>query len=166
MYMKWFSAILIIIIALVGVGWYFSPKGGVSNQPVESAQPSSTPTSETVTTTSPTTAPAKDMSDQVVVDTPKPNNVVSSPFTIVGKARGTWFFEASMPVSVFDSDGKLLWSGPAQAQGEWMTTDFVPFSVTANVGAYTGTSTVMIAKDNPSGLPEHDASYSFQVIVK
>lgn len=162
--MKWFSAIIIIILLLVGVGWYFSPKAEAPDNSNETLQPSTT-TSE-ITTTTPTTAPEKDMSDQIVVDTPKPKTTVNNPFVVSGKARGNWFFEASMPVSVFDADGKLLWSGPAQAGGEWMTTDFVPFSVMANVGTYTGTSTVVIAKDNPSGLPEHDASYSFEIVVR
>ena len=45
-----------------------------------------------------------------------------------------------------------------------MTTDFVPFSVTLTfVKPATATGTLVLQKDNPSGLPEHDASVEMPV---
>lgn len=84
------------------------------------------------------------------------NDVIASPFTARGEARGYWFFEASFPVRVFDEDGTELGVGIATAQSEWMTEEFVPFEVTVTFDAPSGQEgTVVFEKDNPSGLPEH-----------
>ena len=106
-------------------------------------------------------------SDHIVVDVPKPGDAIGKTFTVSGKARGTWFFEASFPVVLMDTSGNVLWQGPAQAEGEWMTEDFVPFSVTVTLtSSYTGSATLVLKRDNPSGLPEHDASVSFPIILQ
>lgn len=90
------------------------------------------------------------------VDSPKSGEKVTSPLTVTGKARGNWYFEASFPVRLFDANGQELAVVPAQAQGEWMTENFVPFSVTLNFPQpQTETGTLVLEKDNPSGLPEH-----------
>lgn len=100
------------------------------------------------------TPTAKD--DLIVVDTPLPNAVISSPLTISGRARGLWYFEASFPVKLFDNAGNLLGVMPAQAQGEWMTTEYVPFFLTLSFAtSSTATGMLVLEKDNPSGLPEN-----------
>lgn len=86
-------------------------------------------------------------------------------FTVTGEARGPWFFEGSFPVQVLDKDGTQLTIAPAQAEGEWATSEFVRFSVVLNVGDYSGPATLVLFKDNPSGLPENDASVSIPVDV-
>lgn len=83
------------------------------------------------------------------------NQVVKSPFAIKGEARGTWYFEASFPVKLLDANGNILVQAPAQAQGEWMTTDFVPFEITLTFAKpATATGVLVLEKDNPSGLPQ------------
>lgn len=97
-------------------------------------------------------------STMVRVTVPKPDAVVRSPLTVTGEARGNWYFEASFPVKILDANDKQLGVGIAQAQGEWMTTNFVPFSTTVNFSvSTTQMGTIVFQKDNPSGLPEHDA---------
>lgn len=92
----------------------------------------------------------------VKLTTPRPNTEVQSPLLVKGEARGNWYFEASFPVRLLDGNGKELIVVPAQAQGEWMTTEFVPFEVTLTFGTpETETGTLILEKDNPSGLPEH-----------
>ncbi|MEX2014127.1 MAG: Gmad2 immunoglobulin-like domain-containing protein, partial [Parcubacteria group bacterium] len=84
--------------------------------------------------------------------------------TVLGEARGNWYFEASFPVRVLDANGKELGRGIAQAEGEWMTTNFVPFRATVRFSPpTTETGTVVFQKDNPSGLPEHDAEVKVPV---
>ncbi len=85
---------------------------------------------------------------------------ISFPFTLTGEARGTWYFEASFPVRIEDGNGAVVLAVPAQAQGDWMTENFVPFKVELNPTSpiTTDEGTLVIVKDNPSGLPEHDAS--------
>ncbi len=105
--------------------------------------------------------------DLIVVDLPYPGAVTGKEFVVSGKARGTWYFEASFPVKVLDKDGKVLWQGPAQAQSEWMTENFVPFKVTAKVPqSYIGPATLVLMKDNPSGEPARDASISFPFTIE
>ena len=59
-----------------------------------------------------------------------PGQKISSPLVLTGEARGTWFFEASFPVVLTDWDGLIIAQGYAQADTNWMTTDFVPFKST------------------------------------
>lgn len=59
----------------------------------------------------------------IIVDSPAPNAVISSPLTVTGTARGTWYFEASFPVRLLDDLGNELAVAPAQAQGDWMTNE-------------------------------------------
>ena len=102
--------------------------------------------------------------DKLTIETPLANTVVTSPLTVKGQARGTWFFEASFPVKVLDADKKELGAGVAHAQGEWMTENFVPFEATIEFtkGAAKN-GFIIVAKDNPSGLPENDASFELPV---
>lgn len=105
--------------------------------------------------------------DMITVDLPFPGAVTGKHFSVIGKARGTWFFEASFPVEVLDKNGKVIAQGVAQAQGDWMTTEFVPFKADIKVpDSYTGEATLVLKKDNPSGLPEHDASISFPFTIE
>ena len=82
---------------------------------------------------------------------------VTFPFTLTGEARGSWYFEGSFPVRVEDGSGDNVVEHSAQAQGEWMTEDFVPFAaILSPSGAIPpGEATLVIEKANASGLPEH-----------
>ena len=84
------------------------------------------------------------------------NQAIESPLVIEGEARGSWFFEASFPIKLFDGSGALLGSTTAQAQGEWMTENFVPFSAKLEFSSpSTERGILVLEKDNPSGLPEN-----------
>ena len=91
---------------------------------------------------------------------------MKSPVTVKGKARGTWFFEASLPVLVTDSHNNVIASAAAQADGEWMTTEYVDFSVTIPFSTNQPFGFIVIKKDNPSGLPENDAQIKIPVTFK
>lgn len=102
------------------------------------------------------TGNAVEKQNLIRVKTPKPNDKVESPLAVEGEARGYWFFEASFPVRLFDAAGKELAVGIAQAQDEWMTENFVPFKTTLTFQKpLTDRGTLVLEKDNPSGLPEH-----------
>jgi hypothetical protein len=108
-------------------------------------------------------------SDMIVLDAPRQRSVVSSPLTVSGRARGTWFFEGSFPVMLTNWDGLIIAEGVARAEGDWMTEDFVPFIVTLTFNLPEGgvgipdTGSLILKKDNPSGLPEHDAALEITV---
>lgn len=93
--------------------------------------------------------------DLIRVDAPKAGDLVTSPLRVTGEARGNWYFEASFPVTLKDANGKVLVAHYAQAEGEWMTTEFVPFLSTLEFAKpTTATGTLVLQNDNPSGLPE------------
>ncbi len=105
--------------------------------------------------------------EMIVIDSPLPDTVVTKDLVITGKARGQWFFEASFPIQVLDKDGTIIATGIGEAKGDWMTTEFVPFTATIKVpDSYTGTLTIVLNKDNPSDMRENDASISFSVKKK
>ncbi|KKW29900.1 MAG: hypothetical protein UY73_C0003G0012 [Parcubacteria group bacterium GW2011_GWA2_52_8] len=105
-----------------------------------------------------------EQNSNINVSSPQPNSVVSSPLIVTGEARGTWYFEASFPVKLYDANNNLLAQAPAQALSDWMTTDFVSFSVTLTFPTpSTQTGTLVLEKDNPSGLPQNDDSVSIPV---
>ncbi len=96
--------------------------------------------------------------DLVVLNTPRAGDKVSFPIELSGRARGPWFFEASFPAEILDGDGTSLGMGIMTAQGEWMTTEFVPFSGRVELTAMPKfpKGTLLLHKDNPSGEPQFD----------
>lgn len=92
----------------------------------------------------------------IQISTPRPNEVINSPVNIEGEARGSWFFEASFPIHLYDANNNLLGTAIAQAQSDWMTEGFVKFKATMYyVAESDGKGTLVLEKDNPSGLPEN-----------
>lgn len=106
--------------------------------------------------------------DLIRLDTPLWNQVIKSPLTIKGVARGSWFFEASFPVILTNWDGLIIAQGIAKTKSNWMTSDFVPFeaSLTFSVDkkAYSNKGTLILKKDNPSDLPKNDNTLEIPVI--
>ncbi|MFH1088657.1 MAG: hypothetical protein V1719_02340 [Patescibacteria group bacterium] len=91
--------------------------------------------------------------------------LIKSPLVLTGEARGYWFFEASFPVEIIDGNSNLLAQGLAQSHGDWMTEALVPFTVD-NLKfelPMTTTGTLILKKDNPSGLPANDASLTIPI---
>ncbi len=105
--------------------------------------------------------------NDIVVELPYPDAVTGKEFSVIGRARGFWFFEGSFPLEVLDENGKSIAVGYAQAEGEWMTTEFVPFKGEIKVPeSYIGKAVLVLKKDNPSGIPEKDASISFKFNIE
>ena len=103
--------------------------------------------------------------DLIRITNPRPNQTISSPLTVTGEARGNWFFEASFPIKLLDENGQQIAIAVAQAKGEWMTTDFVPFEATLEFSAANSKKgKLVLEKDNPSGLPEYDDSLIVPVV--
>lgn len=113
-------------------------------------------------------------SDLILVEYPKAGNKISSPLIVKGKARGTWYFEASFPIVIVDWDGKIIGEGHAEAIGDWMTEDFVPFKGVINytrpenmkAGTYSERGAVIFKNDNPSGDPAKDKAVEVPVIFE
>lgn len=106
--------------------------------------------------------------DFIRVELPYPGAVVGKEFVVMGEARGHWFFEGSFPLEVRSPSGDIIAGTYATAQGDWMTTDFVPFvsEMFDLPSAYRGPATLILRRDNPSDMPENDASISFPIVVE
>lgn len=111
---------------------------------------------------------SKRQASPVILDTPKENEKISSPLTVSGKARGNWFFEANLPLVLTNWDGLIIAEGYATAQEDWMTEDFVPFEGVIEFAKpeYGERGFLIVKKDNPSGLPEHDDAVEIMVFFE
>ena len=99
---------------------------------------------------------------RVRVSSPRPNAVVSSPLTVRGDARGSWYFEAIFSVRLVDGHGDEIATAAAQATDEWMTDTFVPFETSLSFQRpSTGAGVLVLERSNPSGL----ASSAAQVVI-
>ena len=92
------------------------------------------------------------------VNTPLPHTAIKSPLNISGQAVGSWYFEASAPVTLKNASGIVIASGHVTAQGDWMTTNFVPFTASLTFPPQPANSvgTLLLKNDNPSGDPTKD----------
>ncbi|PIP87015.1 hypothetical protein COW81_02430 [Candidatus Campbellbacteria bacterium CG22_combo_CG10-13_8_21_14_all_36_13] len=152
-----FYSVLVIFIGILVIFIFFGMQIGT---PIQTD-------SQDIATTTPSNP--KDKSDLIVLTYPLPEATVSSPLIITGQARGYWFFEATFPVILTDWDGLIIAEGYAEAildpndeTSTWMTEDFVPFKATLEYTVAPETLNVsnrgslILRKDNPSGLPEND----------
>ncbi len=103
-------------------------------------------------------------SDLIKLISPVPLGVLTTPLLLTGEARGNWYFEASFPIVLTNWDGLIIAEGFATANGDWMTEEFVPFTAILEFENpyeegqpdFMNNGTLILKKDNPSDLPEHD----------
>ncbi|MBI2278524.1 MAG: Gmad2 immunoglobulin-like domain-containing protein [Candidatus Brennerbacteria bacterium] len=108
-------------------------------------------------------------SNLIVVDAPRRGERISSPLIVTGRARGNWYFEASFPIEILDAEGNVIGQGYAETKNDWMTEEFVPFesiSIPFSPQAAESQGTLILRRDNPSGLPEHDDALEVPVIFE
>ena len=108
--------------------------------------------------------------DLIRLDSPRPNDTIESPLVVKGQARGYWFFEADFPVMLVDWDGRIIATGIARAQDEWMTKEFVPFEATLDFtvdpNVYSARGALILQRNNPSDLPQNDNALEIPIIFK
>ncbi|MGK7394054.1 MAG: Gmad2 immunoglobulin-like domain-containing protein [Candidatus Cyclobacteriaceae bacterium M3_2C_046] len=108
----------------------------------------------------------KQNAGQIKLEQPLPNKDISSPLTVKGKARGSWFFEGQFPVVLIDKDKNIIAEATAKARGKWMTDNFVPFEATLTYQNPPDDERgyLELKKSNPSGKPENSRTYSLPVL--
>ncbi len=105
--------------------------------------------------------------EMIHIDIPTLNATVSHEITVSGKASGNWFFECSFPIELQDKKGDVLVSTPGTTKEDCLTANLIPFSAKINVPeTFIGDAVLVLRRDNPSGLPQYDASISFPIIIK
>jgi hypothetical protein len=138
---------LILVLIILTVGGY-----------IYSTEPSSERTGSSEMERARIESQIAEKSDLIKVENIKIGEKVRSPLRITGQARGNWFFEASFPVVLVDGKNNVIVQSFATAKSEWMTSDFVPFEAEVEFIKPAGVKQgyLILKKDNPSGLPEHD----------
>ncbi|MBT3292883.1 hypothetical protein HN512_04980 [Candidatus Peregrinibacteria bacterium] len=105
--------------------------------------------------------------EDIHLDTPRPNESVGQRISILGEAKGTWFFEASFPVHVEDDRGNIIKEHYAETQDEWMTEEFVPFKANFELNIpYVGSGTLVIKKANPSDSAIGDQEIRVPILIE
>jgi hypothetical protein len=163
--MQYFGLLSLLVVVVV-MGWWIT-----SALPVQAPEESSpTVTEKELDPVIAAEIAAK--ADLIRLTTPTPQSIIDSPLTVSGVARGFWFFEASFPVVLTDWDGRIIAEHFATAEGEWMTEDFVPFSMTLEFENpykpgdpdFMRRGSLILMRDNPSGLPENDDALEIPVV--
>jgi hypothetical protein len=96
---------------------------------------------------------------------PAKNALVTSPVGVIGRVPGSWSFEAQFPVMLKNKDGAVIAQGTAHLLGPWTTGELVPFSAELTyTKSVAGTGTLVLEKDNPSGLATNEDSVSIPVL--
>lgn len=81
------------------------------------------------------TTPAAMKTDDgsIAISTPQNGAILVPPFTILGQAKGYWFNQGLFPVTIYDTDKKVVMKTYAIAQADWNQVDaMVPFKVTVD----------------------------------
>ena len=153
-------AVVLFIVLIVGFVVLFAVPGpkGSSVGPAQNLSSDSNESGEGSAAASSTIFTQAILDDTISVEAPLKNSHISSPLVIRGKARGSWYFEASAPVELRNASGAVIAQGHITAQGDWMTSDYVPFTATLTFTAQpTGsTGTLILKNDNPSGDPSRE----------
>jgi len=114
-------------------------------------------------TTSPT--PQAEILDGPVISSPSARSKIKSPLKVTGTVPAGWMFEGVFPVKILDSKQNVV----AQAQakevepGSWQNGNPVDFTTTLTFKAATGSGTLVLENDNPSGNPENIKTFEVPI---
>lgn len=104
-----------------------------------------------------------EMAGEIRVDNPLANEVLVSPVTISGEARGYRFAEGAFVVRLEDDEGFELAKTMARADTDWMTEDFVLFHTSLYFRSNgTADGVLIFEKANPLGIG-NSAALAFPV---
>ena len=92
-----------------------------------------------------------DGSNLIVVTFPIKDSEISSPLSIAGRARSSWFIDGSFPIVLVDSYKNVIAEGHATAQGDFTTTEFIKFAGNIQFNNYIkGSKGTLILKGSDS----------------
>jgi hypothetical protein len=101
---------------------------------------------------------------EIVVSIPAKNMPVTSPLTIEGMAKGTWYFEANLPVEIVDAQRRSLGKKFVTATKDWMSESLVPFAGQLEFQKPdTKTGYLIFKNDNPSGSKENEKTFEIPI---
>jgi len=100
----------------------------------------------------------------IIIISPKPNDIITSPLKIEGQAKGFWYFEAQFKAELYDEKQNFLGQTILKAQKDWMSEEFIPFSGELFFTQPTIQNGVLrFLSDNPSGLSQKQKIFELPV---
>jgi hypothetical protein len=101
-----------------------------------------------------------------VISSPSAGAKIVSPLKITGTVPPGWMFEGVFPIKIVDSKEKVLAQGQAKEKvaGSWQSGNPVDFEASLTFKNSSGTGTLVLENDNPSGLPENLKTFEVPVI--
>lgn len=150
----WSGILIVLFIVILGLTWALFAIPAPTTPPI------------TATSTSSVSTSTQPLSARVVVTSPIAGSSVPKVFTVAGSAPGPWYFEASFPIKVVDANNNFIGQGVGQALTDWMVVDNVSFLATVTTSGYSGPATLVLLRDNPSGMPENDDSVSIPIVIQ
>lgn len=121
-------------------------------------------TSTAIAASTDITASSTEKATLALIDEPQANTVVSSPLVVKGKAPGSWYFEASFPVTLLDDKGNKIATTAASAQSDPLTENLVPYAALLEFNTTSTSGYLLLNNDNPSGLPENSLSVKIPIL--
>lgn len=164
-----FVVILFVLAIVATYIWQHTQIDKLNQQVGDLNQQLKTTRTDNKQTTPPNTNPAQTnytslKSTTVNIYSPRGDEKIASPLAVIGEVPGSWSFEASFPIKILNSNGKVVAQTSAQILGNWMTDRLVPFSAKLPwTTQETGTGTLVLVKDNPSGIASNNDSVSVPV---
>lgn len=175
----WLWLVVVLVVIVVAFILYKEFMTPVVSQPGEevSATTSEESTENTQATTSENTetestegagGEQETANSNIHVSVPNPQATISGDELVISGEASGWYFEGSFGVVLKSQNGTVLAQVPATAQGDWMTTAFVPFEATIDLSgiSYTGPASLVFVKANPSGMPQNAASVTIPVVIQ
>lgn len=99
------------------------------------------------------------------ISSPSADMKVTSPLKITGVVPAGWMFEGVFPIKLVDSSKKLIVQGQAKEKvaGSWQSGKPVDFTATLTFKAATGSGTLILSNDNPSGIPANSKTFELPI---
>jgi hypothetical protein len=97
-----------------------------------------------------------------------PNQTISGIYKLKGEAQG-YMFEGSFPMVILTPTNEQVWQGTGEmnGQGNWMTTEPVPFHATIDTTKLqNGLYTLVLKQDDPSGENKNLKQLSVSFMIK
>lgn len=115
-------------------------------------------------TPTPITTPTPN-ANEPIVSSPSANMKVVSPLKVTGTVPTGWMFEGVFPIKLLDSNDKVLAQGQGKevTAGSWQSGKPVDFTATLVFKAATGSGTLVLSNDNPSGDPTKAQTFEVPV---
>ncbi|MDO9231272.1 MAG: hypothetical protein Q7U36_02180 [bacterium] len=180
-----FSVIIILAILVAGISFYLWRGIKVENSPTINIPKKNKivacteeakicPDGSAVSRTAPNCefAPCPEIvgiANKIIITSLRPNDEITSPIIILGKAVGGWFFEGDFPVEIYDGNDKKIGLRycsfiPKTEEDTWMTENFVDFKCEVEfTESKIDNGYIIFKKDNPSGKTEIDESFKLPV---